>query len=178
MTEPIEAIDAIIGLCFKAVKEVLEINTQKEITVSKTIQKVPKVSLRPEIGCFVQFNGDYSGLVVINFSAGAALTLYRSYMLAMGLPEEDLARDHTSAEVPDSLGEMINQIMGKLTKLIEDRYNLSTLCGQPKALALNSAIILTIDSDFKENRRIAFMVDKHKFYFELAMESTKFMTVP
>ena len=173
MTEPIEAIDAIIGLCFKAVKEVLEINTQKEITFSKTIQKVPKVSLRPQIGCFVQFNGDYNGLVVINFSPGAAVTLYRSYMIAMGLPEEDLAKDYTSGEVPDSLGEMVNQIMGKLTKLIEDRYDLSTLCGQPKALVLNSAIILTIDSDFKENRRIAFMVDKQRFYFVDSMASSK-----
>jgi hypothetical protein len=96
-------------------------------------------------------------------------------MVNMGLPEEELANDYTSVEVPDSLGEMVNQIMGKLTKLIEDRYELSTLCGQPKALALNSEIILTIDADYKENRRITFAVDKHKFYFELAMESTQFM---
>ncbi|MDX9786111.1 MAG: DUF3334 family protein [Desulfobacterales bacterium] len=175
MSEPIEAIDAVIGLCCKAVKEVLEINTRKEISFSKTIQKVPKVSLRPQIGCFVPFNGDYNGLVVINFSGGAALNLYKSYMTSMGLPEEELANDYTSVDVPDSLGEMVNQIMGKLTKLIEDRYDLSTVCGQPKALALNSAIILTIDSDFKENRRIAFAVDKQRFYFELAMESTKFV---
>ncbi len=175
MTDSIEAIDAVIPLCYQAVKHVIEINTKKEIAFSRTVQKVPKVSLRPQIGCFVQFNGDYKGLVVVNFSSGAAMSLYRSYMVNMGLPEEELANDYTSVEVPDSLGEMVNQIMGKLTKLIEDRYELSTLCGQPKALALNSEIILTIDADYKENRRITFAVDKHKFYFELAMESTQFM---
>jgi hypothetical protein len=93
----------------------------------------------------------------------------------MGLPEEELVKDYTSADVPDSLGEMVNQIMGKLTKLIEDKFELSTVCGQPRALALNSAIILTIDTDYKENRRITFAVDTHKFYFELAMESTRFI---
>jgi CheY-specific phosphatase CheX len=175
LKEAIEAIDAVVGICCQAVKEVLEINTKKEIAFSRTIQKVPKVSLRPKIGCFVQIIGDYNGLVVMNFSGEAALTLYTSYMTAMGMPEDELAKDYTSVDVADSIGEMVNQIMGKLTKMVEDCYDLSTVCGQPKALALNSAIILTIDTDYKENRRVSFTVDKQKFYLELAMESTKFM---
>jgi CheY-specific phosphatase CheX len=175
LKEDIEAIDAVVNICCQAVKEVFEINTRKEISYSRTILKVPKVSLRPKIGCFVQFSGDYNGLVVMNFSGEAALTLYTSYMTAMGVPEDELAKEYTSVEVADSIGEMVNQIMGKLTRLVEDRFDLSTACGQPKALALNSAIILTIDTDYKENRRIAFTVQKQKFYLELAMESTKFL---
>jgi hypothetical protein len=175
MNENLEAIDAVVGICCQAVNEVLEINTKKEITFSKTIQQVPKVSLKPKIGCFVPFSGDYSGLIVMNFSAEAAMMLYTSYMTLMGIPADELAKDYTSAEVPDSLGEMVNQIMGKLTKLVEDRYELSTVSGQPKALVLNSAIILTIDTDYKENRRIAFAIDKQKFYLEIAMESSVFM---
>jgi CheY-specific phosphatase CheX len=178
LKEDIEAIDAVVRICCQAVKEVFEINTRKKIAFSRTIQRVPKVSLRPQIGCFVQFIGDYNGLVVMNFSGTAALTLYTSYMTAMGMPEDELAKDYTSVDVADSIGEMVNQIMGKLTKLIEDSFDLSTVCGQPKALALNSAIILTIDTDYKENRRIAFTVDKQKFYLELAMESTKFLGTP
>ena len=77
------------------------------------------MSLRPEIGCFVQFNGDYSGLVVVNFSAGAAMDLYRSYMLVMGMPESELAKDATSAEVVDTMGEMTNQFMGKAMQMVE-----------------------------------------------------------
>lgn len=177
MKESTEAIDAILEICCRAVKEVFEINTRKGISFSRTIQKVPKVSLRPQIGCFVQFSGDYNGLIVMNFSGEAALTLYTSYMIAMGMPEDELAKDYTSVDVADSIGEMVNQIMGKLTKLVEDSFDLSTVCGQPKALALNSAIILTIDTDYKENRRISFTVDKQKFYLELAMESTKFISV-
>jgi CheY-specific phosphatase CheX len=178
LKETIEAIDAIVRICCQAVKEVFEINTKKEISFSRTFQKVPKVSLRPKIGCFVQFIGDYNGLVVMNFSGEAALTLYTSYMIAMGVPADELAKDYTSVEVADSIGEMVNQIMGKMTKLVENSYDLSTACGQPKALALNSAIILTIDTDYKENRRISFTVDKEKFYLELAMESTEFFVAP
>ena len=37
-------------------------------------------------GSGVQFSGDYSGLVVLNLSAEAAVEIYRSYMLAMGMP--------------------------------------------------------------------------------------------
>ncbi len=175
MSKSIGAVDALTAIAIQAVKDVLEANTKTPIKASSTIQKVPKVSMKPEIGCFVPFTGDYNGLVVMNFSAGAALTLYRKYMTAMGLPEDELAKEYTNVEVPDSIGEMINQIMGKITKLTEDAFGLSAYCGQPKALALNSAIILTIDTDYRENRRISFSINNEKFYFELAMESAEFI---
>jgi CheY-specific phosphatase CheX len=177
MAQNIGAIDAVANIAFRAVKGVLGTNTKKMIKSSATMQKVSKVSIRPEIGCFVQITGDYNGLVVMNFSAGAAMLLYRNYMLTMGMPEDELAKDFTNSEVPDSLGEMINQIMGKITKLAEDAYDLTVYCGQPKALALNSPIILTVDMAYSENRRISFSIDNEKFYLELAMESTEFIPV-
>ena len=175
MVQSIGAIDAVANIAYKAVKGVLGTNTKKVIKSSATMQKVSKVSIRPEIGCFVQITGDYNGLVVMNFSAEAAMLLYRNYMLSMGMPEEELAKDYTNSEVPDSLGEMVNQIMGKITKLTEDAYDLTANCGQPKALALNSAIILTIDMAYSENRRISFSIDNEKFYLELAMETADFV---
>ncbi len=177
MAQSIKAIDAVANIAFRAVKSVLGANTQKTIRSSATMQKVQKVSIRPEIGCFVQITGDYNGLVVMNFTASAAMLLYRSYMLSMGMPEDELAKDYTNSEVPDSLGEMVNQIMGKITKLTEDAYDLTAYCGQPKALALNNAIILTIDMAYSENRRISFSIDNEKFYLELAMESADFIPV-
>ena len=175
MKKTIGAIDAITAIAIQAVKDVFEANTRIPIKASATVQRVPKVSMKPGIGCFVPFTGDYNGLVVMNFSPGAALMLYRSYMTSMGLPEEDLAKDYTNVEVPDSIGEMMNQIMGKITKLTEDAFGLSACCGQPKALALNTAIILTIDTDYRENRRISFAVNNERFYFELAMETSEFI---
>jgi len=97
MGKTIGAIDALTAIALQAVKEVLEANTKIPVKASSTIQKVPKVSVKPEIGCFVPFTGDYSGLVVMNFSAGAAMLLYRSYMMTMGLPEEELAKEYTNS---------------------------------------------------------------------------------
>ncbi len=175
MGKNIGAIEALTAIALQAVKEVLETNTKIPIHASSTVQRVPKVSMKPEIGCFVPFTGDYNGLVVMNFSAGAAMLLYKSYMMAMGLPEEDLAKEYTNVEVPDSIGEMINQIMGKITKLTQDSFGLSAYCSQPKALALNSAIILTIDTDYRENRRLSFSINNERFYFEIAMETAEFI---
>ena len=175
MGKTIGAIDALTAIALQAVKKVLETNTKLPIKASSTVQRVPKVSMRPEIGCFVPFTGDYNGLVVMNFSAGAAMLLYKSYMVSMGLPEDELAKEYTNVEVPDSIGEMVNQIMGKITKLTEDSFGLSAYCSQPKALALNSAIILTIDTDYRENRRLSFAINNEKFYFELAMETSEFI---
>ena len=175
MGKTIGAIDALTTIALQAVKNVFEANTKLPIKASSTVQRVPKVSMRPDIGCFVPFTGDYNGLVVMNFSAGAAMLLYKNYMMSMGLPEDELAKEYTSVEVPDSIGEMINQIMGKITKLTEDAFGLSAYCSQPKALALNSAIILTIDTDYRENRRLSFSINNEKFYFELAMETAEFI---
>ena len=176
MKKSIGAIDALTAIALQAVKDVLETNTKLPVIASSTVQKVPKVSMKPEIGCFVPFTGDYNGLVVMNFSANAAMLLYKNYMMSMGLPEEELAKEYTNVEVPDSIGEMINQIMGKITKLTEDSFGLSAYCGQPKALALNSSIILTLDTDYRENRRLSFSISNEKFYFELAMETAEFIT--
>jgi CheY-specific phosphatase CheX len=175
MREKQATIDILAEIFCQAVKKTLEKSTRKEIKYSKTIQVIPKVGLRPEVGCFVQFSGDYNGLVVVNFSAGAALELYRSYMLAMGMPESDLARDSTSAEVVDTMGEMTNQFMGKAMQMVEGRFDLTSYIGQPKALSLNTAITLTPDLDFQDNRRLVFSLENHRFYMEMALERTEFV---
>ncbi|KPA15691.1 hypothetical protein MHK_004099 [Candidatus Magnetomorum sp. HK-1] len=172
------AIDIVAATFFNSVKQVLESSTKQTIKYSTTIQSIPSVSLRPDIGCFVQFSGDYNGLCVANFSGVAALSLYKGYMTAMGLPEDELAKDHTTNEVPDSIGEMTNQIMGHTMRMVENKYNLTSFFGQPKALALNSSISLHPESDFNDNRRIVFIInDMHRFYIELAMEKVAFITL-
>jgi hypothetical protein len=51
------------------------------------VQRITKTCLKPDIGCFVLFDGGFSGLVVLNFSAQTAMELYESYMLNMGMPK-------------------------------------------------------------------------------------------
>jgi CheY-specific phosphatase CheX len=156
-----------------AVKQVLQKGTKQKIKYSQTVQIIPKVSLRPSVGCFVQFTGDYNGLSVMNFSSAATMVIYKNYMIAMGMPENELAKDFTSKEVEDTMGEITNQIMGKAVRLIETKFNLSSFFGQPKALSLNSPITLSPDSFYPDNRRLTFSIATERFYMEVAMEQSK-----
>lgn len=170
-----ETIDLMANIFSQAIKKTLEKSTKKTIRYSTTFQSVPRVSLQPEIGCFVLFSGDYSGLVVMNFSAAAAMDLYRSYMISMGLSESGLAKEYTSSEVIDTIGEMTNQVIGRAMSLVETKYDLTSYCGQPKALALNNAITLIPEMNYQNNRRVSFTIDANRFHMELAMEQTQFV---
>ncbi|MCP4116387.1 MAG: DUF3334 family protein [Desulfobacteraceae bacterium] len=170
-----KTIDVVANAFGQAIKRTLEKGTNRKISYSKTFQAIPRVRLQPEVGCFVPFSGDYNGLVVMNFSSAAAMDLYSSYMGAMGLPESELAKEHTSNEVIDTMGEMTNQVMGRAMGMIKSKFDLTSFCGQPKALALNSSITLTPDMENQENRRVSFSVGFSSFQMEIAMEQTEFV---
>ena len=174
---PLVSIDEISKLFLKTAQKTLEAGTKQEITYAKTIQKTPKISMRPDLTSFVQFNGDYNGLVVLNFSADAAFEIYKSYVQAMGMPKEELANTVASPEVTDTIGEITNQIMGQLIKDVEEEFELNADFGQPKALTLNSSITLVIDSDYGENRRLSFKIGNYSFRIEIAMEHTEFVLI-
>ena len=182
------AIDHFSKIFCLATKKTLEKGTKKEIKFSSTVQKIQKVSLRPELGCFVQFTGDYNGLVILNFSSEAALELYRNYMLTMGLPEAELTNNATSNEVVDTMGELTNQIMGRAMQMVEAKYDLTAKFGQPKAVYLNNAITLSLEttsggikmspeSQYGDNRRIVFKIDNSRFHMEIAMERTELISL-
>ncbi len=169
-------IDVIAGIFAQATKKILEKSTGQKIAYSPTLQIIPKVHLCPDIGCFVQFSGDYGGLVVMNYNSDAAMIIYKNYMMTMGLPESELARESTSNEVVDTIGEITNQIMGRAMYMVENKYQLSSYFGQPKSLALNSAITLTPDLDYHNSRRSSFSVGTSKFYMEISLEQTEFIS--
>jgi len=177
MPEEQQTIDVIANIFSQAIKKTLEKSTKKTIKFSKTFQIIPKVSLQPEVGCFVLFSGDYNGLVVMNFTDEAAMDLYKSYMLTMGLAESDLAKECTSNEVIDTMGEMTNQMMGRSMRMVESKYDLTSYCGQPKALALNNAITLAPELHYPDNRRVSFTIGNNRFHMELALEQTQFVQI-
>lgn len=177
MPEPIISIDEISKIFLKTAQKTLELSTKQEVTYSSTIQKIPKVSMKPDLTCFVQFDGDYTGLVVLNFSADAAYEIYKKYMLAMGIPKNELASSISSPEVSDSIGEITNQLMGQLVKDVGESFDLNAVFGQPKALTLNSAITLVIDAHYAENRRLSFRIGNYSFRIEIAMEHTEFIQI-
>ena len=171
------SIDEISKIFLKTARKTLETSTGQEVQYSTTIQKIPKVSMKPDLTCFVQFDGDYIGLVILNFSAEAAFEVYKKYMLTMGMPEDELATSIASTEVADTIGELTNQLMGQLIKDVEDAFDLNAVIGQPKALTLNSAITLVIDAYYAENRRLSFKIGNYSFRIEIAMEQAELSTL-
>ncbi|MDR1995227.1 DUF3334 family protein [Azonexus sp.] len=169
--------DILRSLC-NSVTKVLNIATQGNIRYSGMVQRITKTCLKPDIGCFVLFDGGFSGLVVINFSAQAAMELYESYMLNMGMAKSDLASSHTSDEVANVMGELMNQIVGDFTGKVARELQTHITQNQPKMLALNKQVMLSVDTnlDKPEARRVTFYTGRNNiFYLELAIDRTEFI---
>ncbi|MDA0147468.1 DUF3334 family protein [Vibrio sp. LaRot3] len=169
--------DILLKLC-QSVSGVLTSATDSQVTYSAMVQKINKTSLKPDFGCFVLFDGGFSGLVVINFTAKAALELYTNYMRNMGMPAEELAVVHTSDEVGDVLGELMNQLVGDFTNKIRKELHTHITQNQPKMLSLNKQVILSVDTnlDRPQARRVTFSTENGNiFYLELAMDKTEFI---
>ncbi|GAA5647515.1 MULTISPECIES: DUF3334 family protein [Vibrio] len=169
--------DILLKLC-QSVSGVLSSATNSHVSYSAMVQKISKTSLKPDFGCFVLFDGGFSGLVVINFTAKAALEIYTNYMRNMGMPEEELAVLHTSDEVGDVLGELMNQLVGDFTNKVRKELQTNITQNQPKMLSINKQVILQVDTnlDRPQARRVTFSTANNNiFYLELAMDKTEFI---
>ncbi|WP_139344067.1 DUF3334 family protein [Vibrio ruber] len=169
--------DILLMLC-QSVSKVLTTATASQIHYSAMVQKINKTALKPDFGCFVLFDGGFTGLVVINFNAKAALEIYSNYMRNMGMPEEELAVLHTSDEVGDVLGELMNQLVGDFTNKVRKELQTNITQNQPKMLSLNKQVLLSVDTnlDRPQARRVTFSTEKNNiFYLELAMDKTEFI---
>jgi chemotaxis protein CheY-P-specific phosphatase CheC len=169
--------DILLKLC-QSVSGVLTSATSSPVNYSAMVQKINKTSLKPDFGCFVLFDGGFSGLVVINFTSQAALEIYTNYMRNMGMPEEELAILHTSDEVGDVLGELMNQLVGDFTNKIRKELQTNITQNQPKMLSLNKQVLLSVDTnlDRPQARRVTFTTEQNNiFYLELAMDKTEFI---
>ena len=169
--------DLLVSLC-NSVTKVLNYATHAQIHYSGMVQRITKTCLKPDIGCFVLFDGGFSGLVVLNFEAQTAMELYERYMLSMNMPKEDLAISHTSDEVSNVMGELMNQIIGDFTSKIRRELQTHITQNQPKMLALNKEVMLSVDThlDNPEARRVTFYTGRDNiFYLELAIDRTEFI---
>ena len=169
--------DLLTSLC-NSVTRVLNVATQSKIHYSAMVQRITKIGLKPDIGCFVLFDGGFSGLVVLNFAGNAALEIYEKYMLSMGMPKSELASSFSSDEVSNILGELMNQIVGDFTGKIRRELQTNITQNQPKMLVLNKQVMLSVDTplDRPEIRRVSFFTENNNiFYLELAIDRTEFI---
>jgi chemotaxis protein CheY-P-specific phosphatase CheC len=169
--------DILRSLC-NSVTKVLTAATQSQIHYSGMVQRITKTCLKPDIGCFVLFDGGFAGLVVINFSAASAMELYQRYMVNMGMAKDELAASHTSDEVSNVMGELMNQIVGDFTSTVARELQTHITQSQPKMLALHKQVMLSVDTnlDQPESRRVTFFTGHNNiFYLELAIDRTEFI---
>jgi len=171
--------DILLKLC-NSVSGVLSKASHSNINHAAMVQKINKTSLKPDIGCFVIFDGGFSGLVIINFTANAALEIYRGYLLSMGMPENELATTHTSDEVSNVMGELMNQILGKFISTISKELQTSITQSQPKMLTINKQLVISIEANLDEpvSRRVSFTTEMgNVFYLELSIDQTEFIQI-
>jgi chemotaxis protein CheY-P-specific phosphatase CheC len=169
--------DILRSLC-NSVTKVLTVATHSQIHYSGMVQRITKTCLKPDIGCFVLFDGGFSGLVVINFSAASAMELYQTYMVNMGMAKDELAGSHTADEVSNVMGELMNQIVGDFTGTVARELQTHITQSQPKMLALHKQVMLSVDTnlDQPESRRVTFFTGSNNiFYLELAIDRTEFI---
>ena len=171
--------ELLVSLC-ESVTKVLALASDSPIRYSAMVQRISKTCLKPDIGCFVLLDGGFSGLAILNFSAQAAMELYERYMLHMGIPKDSLARSFTSDEVANAMGELMNQIIGDFTGKIGRELQTHITQSQPKMLALNKQVVLSVDAnlDQPEARRVSFYTGSNNiFYLELAIDGTEFVKI-
>jgi len=169
--------DLLMSLCNSVVR-VLNVATQSRVNYSGMVQRITKTGLKPDIGCFVMFDGGFTGLVVLNFAADTAMEIYERYMLHMGMPKSELANYYTSDEVSNIMGELMNQIVGDFTGKVRRELQTNITQSQPKMLVLNKQVMLSVDTplDRPEMRRVTFYTEKNNiFYLELAIDRTEFI---
>ncbi len=167
----------ILGILINSVSDVLSKTTQSKIRFSPTIQRITNTCLKPDIGCFVVFEGAFSGLIIINMTAPAAVEIYQKYMHSMGIPDKEIAQNHTSDEVGNTLGELMNQIVGNFQGQLEHIADLSINQTQPKMLVINKELVISINAniDRPQSRRVVFTTEnRNTFYLEMSMEKTEF----
>jgi chemotaxis protein CheY-P-specific phosphatase CheC len=169
--------DILLKLCH-SVSHVLSSTSASQITHAEMVQSISRTRLKPDLGCFSIFDGGFSGLVVINFSAAAAIEIYRRYMLNMGMPENELAFSHTSDDVSNVMGELMNQILGDFIGKISKELQTSISQSQPKMLTINKELTISVDTNLDNAvaRRVSFKTENnHIFYLEFAMDKTEFI---
>lgn len=169
--------DILLKLCH-SVTHVLSSTSASHVSHAGMVQSITRTRLKPDLGCFSIFDGGFSGLVVINFSAPAAIEIYRRYMLNMGMPEEELAFSHTSDEVGNVMGELMNQILGDFINKVSKELQTSISQSQPKMLTINKELTISIDANLDDAvaRRVSFKTENnHIFYLEFAMDKTEFI---
>lgn len=175
----IDSNDMILTLC-QSVSNVITTATGCKTNYAPLIQKITKTILAPDIGTFVMFTGSFSGMVVLNFPKETAMEIYTKYMKNMGMKDNEIAKNYTQEEVSNTLGELMNQILGNFTRIISEDLHIRIDQSQPKMLVLprEVQISISVNLDNPKFGKVTFNTEGgNVFYVELAMDDTSFVAL-
>lgn len=182
MTPAESSILAVSGLFAKAVEEVIKNFCQIEIVTGKNAQFMSTIQISEDIGTFVSFTGNYGGLMVMNFEGDAALELVTSSMKAMGMPEEEIPTHYMADDVRNSIGELVNHIIGNARARIQEEYDLSANATIPAVIPVSTPIGLFFKTTLTEGQsciRLVFRTpENHRVHLEFTMESNQIVELP
>ena len=96
------------------------------------------------------------------------------------MPADELATRHTSDEVCNVMGELMNQILGKFIATVSQDLQTSINQSQPKMLTVNQQLIISIEANLDNpvSRRVSFRTAKgNVFYLEFSIDETEFIQI-
>jgi CheY-specific phosphatase CheX len=173
---------AVSKLFTEAVREVTKNFCKLEIIIGKNAQFISTIQISEDLGAFVSFNGNYSGLMVMNFEGEAALELVDSSLRAMGMPDDEIPSHYMADDVRSSIGELVNHIIGNVRAKIQEEYDLSASATIPAVLPVSIPIGLFFKSAIGEGHSCVRLVFRtpgnHRFHLELSMESSQIVALP
>ena len=169
-------IDLFLRLC-DSVSSVISTASGDKISYVPMVQSITKTTLTPDIGTFAMFTGAFSGMVVINFPKETAMEIYSKYMTSMGIPEQEQAKNYTSEEVSNALGELMNQVLGHYIRSVATNLHAQISQSQPKMLALPRELQINFNMNLDNPKfsKISFLTERgNVFFMELAMDNVEF----
>lgn len=165
----------------ETVRDVISRSTGLDIQMSRSAQLVPTIRLAEDIGSFVSFFGNYSGLMVMNFQGPAALEIVAASLRQMGMDEDEIPQHHEAEDVRNAIGELTNHCIGMARIAMQKRYDVSADASIPAVVPLTGLYRLELKAVMRQNDpcvRVVFTTPGHaRFHMELCLEATQFVPI-
>ena len=117
-----------------------------KFSIAPSFYVINTAQTRHRVSSLLDFTGGINGFVIINYPEAAAVDVVSTFMQGMGMPAEDCPKS-VGEEVINTLGEVINQVLGKFRKNIQRQFGLAAESGTPITMLVNTMLRLSpVDS--------------------------------
>ena len=142
-----------------------------KFTIAPSFYVVDTAQTRHRVSSLLDFTGGINGFVIINYPEAAAIDVVSVFMQGMGMSADDCPKS-IGEEVVSTLGEIINQVLGKFRKNIKGHYGMYAESGTPITMLVNTMLKLSpVDSSHNLYVRGQISTPSSKaFYIEFCVQ--------